>query len=460
MIPPPLIETLEWLLKIEDFPTVRSLAHTVFRQMPEGDPRATDFLAQNLFRAKYYVEAATVAQDTLTLIPDSVDAQFNAAKCLNSAGRPVDAERLMRAVTVARPDWIDPQIDLAVYIAAQGRLDEAMTMLLDIQARLPASDPNADVVKFNLGWHFLRHERFRDGINALGIGRKLRIWGAMTHRHARPRLETGMNMRGRRILLCGEGGAGDEIINARFGSIIKERGGHPIWMSQAPLQSLLKRTHGLDDVLTLSALPPDSYDYWAPCMDLPRILGLDLHEIPRGPYITAEPSHINKWATRVKDRQRLKVGLRWQGNALYEQDLMRSVPFKLLEGLLDIPGVDFYSLQRDEGAEERPVDSTVVDWGSQLATWDDTAGAIANLDLVISSCTSVPHLAAAMGKPTWIFCPINCYYIWATPGDRSPWYTDATLYRQTQFGSWDEPFARIRAQLQETARTHTAGMNA
>jgi sulfotransferase len=104
-----------------------------------------------------------------------------------------------------------------------------------------------------------------------------------------------------------------------------------------------------------------------------------------------------------------------------------------------------YSLQRDSDIRDLP--ESVVDLQNQIVTWDDTAAAIANLDLVITSCTSVAHLAAAMGKETWIIVPILPYHVWALPGERSPWYDSVRLFRQEVFGNWDAPLQKVKAEL-------------
>ena len=97
---------------------------------------------------------------------------------------------------------------------------------------------------------------------------------------------------------------------------------------------------------------------------------------------------------------------------------------------------DCISLQRDEGSELRPrwIQSVPLD------TWKDTAKAVASCELVVTSCTSIAHLAGAMGVPTWIVVPIVPYYLWTDPGAVTPYYNSMTLYRQTTVNSWEEPF--------------------
>jgi ADP-heptose:LPS heptosyltransferase len=70
------------------------------------------------------------------------------------------------------------------------------------------------------------------------------------------------------------------------------------------------------------------------------------------------------------------------------------------------------------------------------------------MDLVITSCTSVAHMAAALGKETWILVPIMPYYTWAIDGDRSAWYDNVRLFRQTKYGDWSETMEQIKQALQ------------
>ena len=108
--------------------------------------------------------------------------------------------------------------------------------------------------------------------------------------------------------------------------------------------------------------------------------------------------------------------------------------------------LDQYSLQKDNDIQELP--DGISDLKHLLLSWEDTAACIQNLDLVITSCTSIAHLSAAMGKPTWVIVPILPYHVWAYGDEHSPWYQKTTrVFRQKTFGKWDEPFAEVREQL-------------
>jgi hypothetical protein len=80
---------------------------------------------------------------------------------------------------------------------------------------------------------------------------------------------------------------------------------------------------------------------------------------------------------------------------------------------------------------------------SELTDFADTAGLIANLDLVISVDTSTAHLAAAMGKPTWILNRYDTCWRWLLDRQDSPWYGSVKLYRQGSDRDWRPVLAQV-----------------
>jgi ADP-heptose:LPS heptosyltransferase len=118
--------------------------------------------------------------------------------------------------------------------------------------------------------------------------------------------------------------------------------------------------------------------------------------------------------------------------------------------LLDIPGTEFYGLQKDvrEG-DARQLESLpkVKMIGDQFADFGDTAAAISLLDLVISVDTSVAHLAGALGKPVWIILPFAADWRWLTDRDDSPWYPTARLFRHQDVHAQQETLRQVAIAL-------------
>jgi ADP-heptose:LPS heptosyltransferase len=97
-----------------------------------------------------------------------------------------------------------------------------------------------------------------------------------------------------------------------------------------------------------------------------------------------------------------------------------------------------------------------ADLRDQMKSFEDTASIIQGLDLVITSCTSIAHLSAALGKETWVIVPIMPYYAWSAPGDKSVWYDSVRLFRQEKYGEWDAPLKAIRSALEDKLRLKLA----
>jgi len=86
-------------------------------------------------------------------------------------------------------------------------------------------------------------------------------------------------------------------------------------------------------------------------------------------------------------------------------------------------------------------------YGDEFTDFSDTAALIENVDLVISTCTSIPHLSGALGKETWILLSHVPDWRWLLDRKDSPWYPAMKLYRQTSIGDWNSVFDRIKLDL-------------
>ncbi|WP_372441650.1 glycosyltransferase family 9 protein, partial [Azospirillum argentinense] len=130
------------------------------------------------------------------------------------------------------------------------------------------------------------------------------------------------------------------------------------------------------------------------------------------------------------------------GNPSFHGDAQRSPRLAGLRPVLDVPGVRFFGLQKGPGREDldgMDLPPSFTDLGPDIADVADTAAIMANLDLVISSCTGPAHLAGALGVPVWVVLPHPADWRWLMERDDSPWYPTARLFRQTRSGDWSGP---------------------
>ena len=106
---------------------------------------------------------------------------------------------------------------------------------------------------------------------------------------------------------------------------------------------------------------------------------------------------------------RLKVGITWQGSPTSQVERGRSLPLAAFAPFAALDGVHFYSLQKNHGLEQLenvPFRDRITDFGEGFDAGEDafidTAGAMMNLDLIITSDTSIAHLAGALGRPCYV----------------------------------------------------------
>jgi hypothetical protein len=327
-------------------------------------------------------------------------------------------------------------LDIALEASINGHQDLAE----DILRSYPEQD-DARVI-FNLGWHEARNGNLKKGLEMMDAGRFINVFGL-------PRIPgeiwKDQDLTNKTLLFRCENGLGDQIMNFRFAKDFAEKGARVVVSCHPSLMPIFSR-HGFV-CIDNGATPYIQYDYWVPAMSAAHILGYDTDNFPGKPYMTAEPKDLYaKPAT-------LKVGIRWAGNPEFEHHQHRRFDPQPLIDLHEVRGVTLYSLQRDEHL----IDGLpFADLRDQLKTWEDTASVIQGLDLVITSCTSIAHMAGALGKETWVIVPILPYYAWAEPKDTSVWYESVRLFRQEKYGNWDAPLKKVREALENKLKLKVA----
>lgn len=453
-------QTVDILCRSEKHNSIKNLMKDLEDILPKNSV-GYDLRAYAYYKAKDYKLAMKYGEFALgsSSGTESTAVRYNLGKIYLNANEPIKAKNCFQIIA-RMSNKIDVKLDLAAALYACNQKDEAMHLLLELDEngwQLETKDELA--VQFNLGAHMIRHGDFKKGMEYLSIGRKLRIWGSFTHNFPIPEWD-GATQEGKHILIIGEGGIGDEIINARFVRHINERGMKASFASCQGLDTILSRMP-FEKVQNYQKFTTDiqdirEYDYWTPAMNLPKTLGIDASELWNGPYIGSNMDYYNKWKelfeiTEDDKPAEVRVGIRWSGNPLYEQDLHRTIP---LDDVLKVIPKNWtkYSIQKDEPFALDHLDDEgehlVYDLDPILETFEDALGCMDNLDVIITSCTSLAHAAGAMGKPVIVMVPIMDYYVWAEGGVTSSWYGDnVILVRQTTPKSWDSAIEELGEHL-------------
>jgi ADP-heptose:LPS heptosyltransferase len=221
--------------------------------------------------------------------------------------------------------------------------------------------------------------------------------------------------------------------------------------SLVPLLSTLK---GNFTIIEKGKDLPD-FDMVCPVMSLPLAFKTTVETIPASvPYLYVNQDKQAEWHQRLGNKTRPRVGLVWSGSMANKIDLnpcsRRNIPLEQLQPIFQLP-IEFHVLQTEVQPEDAAVLSNlkhIHTHQNDLKDFSDTAALVHEMDLVISVCTSVAHLAGAMGQSTWILLPFSPDFRWMLDRTDSPWYPTATLIRQTEIGNWSGVISEVTQRLQ------------
>jgi Flp pilus assembly protein TadD len=381
--------------------------------------------------------AEAALREALRHAPGVAGTHGNLGNLLRAQGRFDVAEPHLRAAVALRPQSADARHNLAVLLAGWGRLGEAETCC---RAGLALAPGHADL-RFLLGTVHLLAGRLHEGWE--GFAWRWRRRGFVPPRRFDVPEWDGGDRGAGTLLLYAEEGLGDSLQMLRFVPAVAARG-RVVLEVPATLRRLAATGAG-EAVVVAEGEPMPAYACRAALPDLPRLLGMDLPDLPgRVPYLAADPDAVARWRARLAGLPGRRVGIAWAGNPLFPADARRSLPAPALTALADVPGVSFVSLQKD-AAQAPPL--PLADWTADLADFADTAALVAALDLVIAVDTSVAHLAGALGRPVWLLNRFDPCWRWMLGRADSPWYPTLRQFRQARPGEWGGVLAEVRAAL-------------
>jgi tetratricopeptide (TPR) repeat protein len=391
-------------------------------------------------RAAEQPERAIESYDRcLALDPANASALANRANAQADIGRIEAALTDLDAALARRPD--DPEIlyNRGVTLEKAHRFEAA---LLDYQRALSLR-PRFPECAHNLGMALALLGRFEAAWPLLEWRFHVRGFPGRPRDFAQPRW-IGDPLRGRTLLIHAEQGFGDTIQFSRFAAAIVG-GGRVIMEVPRALLRLLTGLPGVDQlVVENDPLPP--FDLHCPMMSLPLAFGTRADTIP-------PPSRLSGFGAAPAPSRGggPRIGIAWSGNPAHSNDRNRSMPLRAILPLLKHAGVvcSLQTFMHDTDRETLRATPDIVDLGAGLQDFADTAAAIVALDLVISVDTSVAHLAATLGKPTWILLPFRPEWRWRLERADSAWYPSARLFRQNRAGDWNDVIARVCEALRE-----------
>ncbi len=440
------------------------------------DPQRADSytqLAQTYRMAGDRAQAAQAFLMAATLHTNDAIAWRDAAESLRLADRLDDGLRAAQHAATLAPDDASIANTTALLLHRGGRLSEA----LELCERMRATDPDDVHLALTHGM-LCRTLGFHDVGWAL-YERRLEL-PAFTQRSFTPTSQRwdGAPLDGRSILVRAEQGLGDQLHFGRWATLLRARGAAQVIVQCAmPLVRLLRTLPGVDTVVA-SDRPAPPHAVHVDCCSLPHLLrtGGEMlgHLLPylhpgsgSGDFgdSALNPGHSigdsigdsaftpapagarlridfgDSALNSAPARARLRVGVVWSGSPLQEDNRFRSIPLAQLLPAITRPDVEIVVLQQGPGrtqldALDGPARAALTDVAPSCADMYDTALAAAQCDVVLSVCTSVVHLAGALGLPTWLMLGTPAEWRWGAEGERTALYPTMRLFRQQRAGDW------------------------
>ncbi|MBI4936925.1 MAG: tetratricopeptide repeat protein [Nitrosomonadales bacterium] len=389
--------------------------------------------------------AIAAFKEAIRLDPAFQAAYSNLGNTLLELDRFDEASACYRKALALRPDFAEAHYNLGNALLGQYQLDEAIACY----DKALALRPGYAGANFNKS-------------NALlcdGVSRT--AWQLYEYRLQSPGYshlaDCGLPLlgenspEGKRILVQWEQRFGDIIQMLRYVPMLEQVAGECWWQIAEPLRELAARSYPNRRIIGVTECPP-GLDYRVPFTSLPLALKTFTEEsIPKQvPYLVTGPDKVARWQQRLRPAAAtLAVGIIWRGNPMPPN---RSADISHLTPLFDDKRITFVVLQKELLESELEVlgrYDNIISPDKELATFDDTASAVAALDLVITIDTAIAHLAGALGKPVWVLLKFGADWRWLRGREDNPWYPTARLFRQAAPGDWAGVLHRVQAALEQ-----------
>ena len=422
-------------------------ANAIYEQVLAANPRHFDALHLSgvvAHQTGNHTRAVELMERSININPHNAVAHNNLGNALHQINRSEDALASYDRAIGIKADHAEAYNNRGLVLQELKRLDEALTCY----DKAIAINPSYVDAHWNKSLGLLLWGKFSEGWSTYEW-RWHRENFTSPRRNFVPPLWLGVeDLAGKTILLHAEQGFGDTIQFCRYARMVKNKGARVVLEVPDNLMGLLSGLEGVDE-LVQAGQPLPAFDYHCPLMSLPLAFKTDLTSIPfPQPYLAADSDRRDAWAQKLGPQTKPRIGLAWSGRSTNTNDHNRSLALKDILAYLP-QGFDYVSLQKEVRETDKTAlaSSGIQHFGEDLKDFTDTAALCDLMDLVISVDTSVVHLAAAMGKPTWVMLPYISDWRWLLDRTDSPWYESVKLYRQDERHAWLPVLARVAQDL-------------
>lgn len=419
---------------------------------------------------------------SLDLRPEQQPAVYNLACLYNITGDRESAYRMFKEAVRMDSSHVVSKVALAEVSRKLGKLEEASSILNEVLAKYPDDLPAASaqsILYYDLGrlaeaaeWNDKAiglnpsdlHLLLNKALINMTYGHWAEWWAVyeqclsygkhnsrMKHLNREDSWQ-GDPRPGRTLLIVSDQGAGDAIQFGRFIKDVKERGQFKCikYLVQVDVKPIVAAMPGVDEVYGFSEVEKIERDDFASLLGIMRALRVTKENCRKPADVSPDPALAEIWEHRINamwDGSSAKVGIVWGGDPLHGNDANRSIPLPKLLPSLNVPGIQLFSFQVGNAADQAAGLDQINDVGSMFRDYSDTAAALSKMDLLITVDTSILHLAGTMGVPTWGLIANPPEWRWGLIGNDSLWYDSVELFRQAIPRDWTNVLGEIKTRL-------------
>ncbi len=377
-----------------------------------------------------YDDAICHYQRVLALHPGHPEALNNMGVALNDLGRADEAIEAYHRAIEARPDHAEAYRNLAKPLIGLDDIDgaiEACTQALRIRPDYAAARWERALALLLAGRY---PEAWEDSLARPVVDRK---------RIGRPTEPLAEDLAGKRVVLAGEQGLGDQLFFLRFAAALKARGAEVLARVDPKIAEIIAPVPFIDRALAPKE-KPGQYDFALALGDLPYLLGADEAQGPVA--LTADGGRKAQMAARIEAfGPPPYIGVTWRAGIADANRLYKEAPMEVIARALSATEATVIALQRHP--EPGEIEGFAETLGRQLfdltALNEDLADMLALLALIddyVGVSNTNMHIRAGTGRAARVLVPHPPEFRWMAKGETSPWFPGFTIYRQHRDGGW------------------------
>lgn len=428
-----------------------------------NNPIALEFMGHAYYLRGEWGAAANIYKQAHCIRP-SADVLTNLGACFKQTDALGEAEEVwnlalgMETAGKNRPHKRSELLaNMAGCYTANGTPDKA----IELYKRSLEADPTNRVAYYNMCWPYLEQRDWAKGFRAYDAGFTSGVRTMRTYDRV-PAVNVDMSpaeMRqslvGKRVIVWGDQGLGDEIMAASCLPDLIRDAKEVVFDCHPRLREIFARSFGIECTGTRKTQNIEwfrnrQFDISVPITTLMTIYRSS------GEWL-GTPYLVHRHDTEQDVGPRKNIGLSWAGGVQSTRAHVRSMKLDALAPLLAKSNADWHSLQYHESAS---VEICRLDESHGIRIrhfpdtllaqdYDRTMSLVAGLDLVITVCTTVMHLAGAMGVPCWVMTPHRAPWVMGVNGDDMPVYRSVRQFRQQpDEKDWSGVIWRIKEALQ------------